>query len=206
LKHLALLGVQRKSRIAESSFLYFAGNNLIKFRTPPVSPPQHDFLPGLRRVCSMEFGQHPISSPDGLAVPLLSSAAATSNAELSILPQSTIYNWSCGHFSRPLLIGSDDNEEANARREERERLALDYIAKCQRSCMWTYISLHYILLVGFLDYLSVIFWLFTLGIAACKMTNQIASWDTRFELGTKTALLLPFSPIVVAADENEQIR
>jgi hypothetical protein len=64
----------------------------------------------------------------------------------------------------------------------------------------------------FVNYLSVIcdgshfplFWL--VGIAACKMTSQIASWDTRFELGTKSALLLPFSPIVVAADENEQIR
>jgi len=44
------------------------------------------------------------------------------------------------------------------------------------------------------------------GIAACKMTSQIASWDTRFDSGTKAALLLPFSPIVIAADENEQIR
>nr|CAB3459136.1 unnamed protein product [Digitaria exilis] len=42
--------------------------------------------------------------------------------------------------------------------------------------------------------------------SACKMTSQIASWDTRFESGTKATLLLPFSPIVVAADENEQIR
>jgi len=61
------------------------------------------------------------------------------------------------------------------------------------------------LLVSLIIYL-LFFWLFTLGIAACKMTSQIASWDTRFELGTKAALLLPFSPIVVAADENEQIR
>jgi len=82
----------------------------------------------------MEFRPHPVNSPEGLADPLLSSAAAPSNAELSILPQSTIYNWSCGHFSRPLLTGSDDNEEVNARREERERIALDCIAKCQRSC------------------------------------------------------------------------
>ncbi|KAF2549640.1 hypothetical protein F2Q70_00023759 [Brassica cretica] len=36
--------------------------------------------------------------------------------------------------------------------------------------------------------------------------NPIANWDTRFETGTKTALLHPFSPIVVAADENERIR
>ncbi|CAL4897253.1 unnamed protein product [Urochloa decumbens] len=151
-----------------------SGNFSKAFRTPPVSPPQHDYLPGLRRVCSMEFKPHPMNSPEGLADPLLSSATAPSNAELSILHQSTIYNWSCGHFSRPLLTGSDDNEEANARREEREQIALDCIAKCQRS--------------------------------SCKMTSQIASWDTRFELGTKAALLLPFSPIVIAADENEQIR
>ncbi|KAK8450235.1 hypothetical protein SEVIR_7G338000v4 [Setaria viridis] len=151
-----------------------SGNFSIAFRTPPVSPPQHDYLTGLRRVCSMEFKPHPMNSPEGLAGPLLSSVAAPSNAELSILPQSTIYNWSCGHFSRPLLTGSDDNEEANARREEREQIALGCIAKCQRS--------------------------------SCKMTSQIASWDTRFETGTKAALLLPFSPIVIAADENEQIR
>jgi len=149
-----------------------SGSISMKFMTPPVSPPQHDYLIGLRRVCSMEFGQHPINSPDGLADRLLSSAAGLSNREP--LPQLIIYNWSCGHFSRPLLTVSDDNEETNARREEKERIALDYITKCQRS--------------------------------SCKMTSQIASWDTRFELGTKAALLLPFSPIVVAADESEQIR
>lgn len=116
-------------------FQYFAGNFLKAFRTPPVSPPQHDYLTGLRRVCSMEFRPHPVNSPEGLADPLLSSAAAPSNGELSIIPQSTIYNWSCGHFSMPLLTDSEDNEEVNARREERERIALDCIAKCQRSCM-----------------------------------------------------------------------
>lgn len=125
-------------------FQYFAGSFSVAFRTPPVSPPQHDYLTGLRRVCSMEFKSHHMNSPEGLADPLLSSAAAPSNAELSILPQSTIYNWSCGHFSKPLLTGSDDNEEANARREEREQTALDCIAKCQRSCTLSlvrYISL-----------------------------------------------------------------
>ncbi|KAL5204746.1 hypothetical protein ABZP36_009617 [Zizania latifolia] len=152
-----------------------SGNFSMAFRTPPVSPPQHDYLTGLRRVCSMEFRPHLLNSPDGLADPLLRTNAAPSNMGLDILPQSTIYRWSCGHFSRPLLTVSDDNEEANARREERERIAMDCIAKCQRS-------------------------------SACKMTSQIASWDTRFELGTKASLLLPFSPIVVAADENEQIR
>ncbi|GJN07180.1 hypothetical protein PR202_ga24985 [Eleusine coracana subsp. coracana] len=114
-----------------------SGNFSMAFRTPPVSPPQHDYLTGLRRVCSMEFRPHLMNSPEGLADPLLSSVAAPSNADLSILPQSIIYNWSCGHFSRPLLTGSDDNEEANARREERERAALDCISKCQRS-LWNY--------------------------------------------------------------------
>lgn len=165
------IGMARSS----SWFDMNSGNFSMSFRTPPVSPPQHDYLTGLRRVCSMEFRPHLLNSPDGLADPLLSSAATPSTSELNILPQSTIYSWSCGHFSRPLLSGSDDNGEVSARREERERTALDCIAKCQRS-------------------------------SACKMTSQIASWDTKFELGTKSALLLPFSPIVVAADENEQIR
>jgi len=112
-----------------------SANFSIAFRMPPVSPPQHDFLTGLRRVCSMEFKSHHMNSPEGLADPLLSSAEAPSNAELSILLQSTIYNWSCGHFSRPLLTDSDDNEEANAIREEGEQIALDCIVKCQHSCM-----------------------------------------------------------------------
>lgn len=43
--------------------------------------------------------------------------------------------------------------------------------------------------------------------AVSKLNNNpIASWDTKFEMGTKTLLLQPFSPIVVAADENERIR
>jgi len=154
----------------------------------------------------MEFKSHPMNSPEGLADPLLSSATAPSNAELSILPQSTIYNWSCGYFSRPLLTGSDDNEEAHARREERGQITLDCIAKCQRSCTWpTLVCITLFLLIFLLIYLFLLL-LWGLGIAACKMTSQIASWDTRFDSGTKAALLLPFSPIVIAADENEQIR
>ena len=42
--------------------------------------------------------------------------------------------------------------------------------------------------------------------AVSNLNNRIANWDTKFETGTKTALLQPFSPIVVAADENERIR
>ncbi|XP_034221055.1 regulatory-associated protein of TOR 2 isoform X2 [Prunus dulcis] len=47
---------------------------------------------------------------------------------------------------------------------------------------------------------------FDMNGAVSKLNNQIASWDTKFETGTKTILLEPFSPIVIAADENERIR
>jgi hypothetical protein len=39
--------------------------------------------------------------------------------------------------------------------------------------------------------------------AVTRLTNPIAKWDIK---GTQTVLLQPFSPIVVAADENERIR
>lgn len=152
------------------------GHLPMTFRTPPVSPPRQNFLSGLRRVYSLEFRPQQLGSQDtGLADPLLGSTGSFGTSERSLLPQSSIYNWSCGHFSRPLLTAVDDNEVAMARREQREQIALDGIAKCQHS-------------------------------SVTKLNNQIASWDTRFETGTKATLLLPFSPIVVAADENERIR
>ncbi|KAJ3680905.1 hypothetical protein LUZ60_015394 [Juncus effusus] len=158
-----------------------AGNLSMNFRTPPVSPPQQSYLSGLRRVCSLEFRPHPQSSPPQPSPPQPSQSvhSSRSNSEATttnqILPESNVYNWSCGHFSRPLLTGSDENEEGAVRREERERCVMDCVKRCQHSC-------------------------------ASKLNNQIASWDTRFETGTKATLLLPFSPVVVAADENEQIR
>jgi hypothetical protein len=39
--------------------------------------------------------------------------------------------------------------------------------------------------------------------AVSRLTNPIAKWDIK---GTQAVLLQPFSPIVVAADENECIR
>jgi regulator-associated protein of mTOR len=42
--------------------------------------------------------------------------------------------------------------------------------------------------------------------AGSNLKKRTAYLDTKFETGTKTALLQPFSPIVVAADENERIR
>ena len=85
---------------------------------------------------SLEFRPHLMNSPDsGLADPLLATAGPSGASERSFLPQSTIYNWSCGHFSKPLLTATDDSEEIIARREEREKLALDRIAKCQHSGM-----------------------------------------------------------------------
>ncbi|KAK8490165.1 hypothetical protein V6N11_043378 [Hibiscus sabdariffa] len=159
-----------------SSWFDMNGGHLpLTFRTPPVSPPRQSLLTGMRRVCSLEFRPHLMNSPDsGLADPHLGSSGVS---ERSLLPQSTIYNFSCGHFSKPLLTASDDSEELLTRREERERFALEHIVKCQHS-----------------------------SVSKLNNNSQIASWDTRFETGTRTALLQPFSPIVIAADENERIR
>ncbi|XP_010553141.1 PREDICTED: regulatory-associated protein of TOR 1 isoform X2 [Tarenaya hassleriana] len=167
--HTPLAGLTRSS----SWFDMHAGHLPLTFRTPPVSPPRTSYLAGLRRVCSLEFRPHLMGSPDsGLADPLLGA----SGSERSLLPQSTIYNWSCGHFSKPLLGGADDSEMIATRREEKEKFALEHIAKCQHSSI-------------------------------SKLNNNpIANWDTKFETGTKTTLLHPFSPIVIAADESERIR
>ncbi|KAF8397000.1 hypothetical protein HHK36_018638 [Tetracentron sinense] len=168
----SLAGVARSS----SWFNMNAGHLPPTFRTPPVSPPRQNYLTGMRRVSSLEFRAHPPNSLDsGLADPLLGSGGSSGVSERSLLPQSTIYNWSCGHFSRQLLNAADDNEEILTRREEREKIALDRIPKCQHS-------------------------------SVTKLNNQIASWDTKFETGTKTALMQPFSPVVIAADETERIR
>ncbi|XP_019254811.1 PREDICTED: regulatory-associated protein of TOR 1-like isoform X4 [Nicotiana attenuata] len=151
------------------------GHLPLTFRTPPVSPPRSSYLTGMRRVYSLDFRPHLMSSPDsGLADPLLGSGGSSGASECSFLPQSTIYNWSCGHFSKPLLTAADDSEEIIAKREVKEKLALDLIAKCQHC-------------------------------SVSRLHNQIASWDTKFESGTKTALLQPFSSIVVASDERELI-
>ncbi|XP_050383493.1 regulatory-associated protein of TOR 1 [Argentina anserina] len=161
--------------LARSSSWFDMNGGHLPFRTPPVSPPRQNYLTGMRRVCSLEFRPHLMSPDSGLADPLLGSGGTSGASERSFLPQSTIYNWSCGHFSKPLLIVADDSKEILTRREERENFAMEHIAKCRHSSI-------------------------------SKLNNQIASWDTRFETGTKTILLEPFSPIVIAADENERIR
>lgn len=65
---------------------------------------------------------------------------------------------------------------------------------------------HVSLLVLLSIWVDLTFYMYMHVSANSKLGNQIASWDTKFETGTKAALLLPFSPIVVAADENERIR
>ncbi|ESW12142.1 hypothetical protein PHAVU_008G087800 [Phaseolus vulgaris] len=165
----ALAGLARSS----SWFDMNGGHLPLTFRTPPVSPPRPSYITGMRRVCSLEFRPHLMNSPDsGLADPLLGSGGAAGTSDRSFLPQSTIYSWGCGHFSKPLLSPADDSEEVSGRREEKEKLALEHIAKCQHSDV-------------------------------SRLTNPIAKWDIK---GTQTALLQPFSPIVIAADENERIR
>lgn len=126
----SLAGLARSS----SWFDMNGGHLPLTFRTPPVSPPRPSYLTGMRRVYSLEFRPHLMNSPDsGLADPLLGTAGPSGASERSFLPQSTIYNWSCGHFSKPLLTAADDSDDIIARREEREKLALDNIAKCQHS-------------------------------------------------------------------------
>lgn len=113
------------------------GHLPLTFRTPPVSPPRTSYIAGMRRVCSLEFRPHLMTSPDtGLANPLLGSGGATGTFDRSLLPQSNIYNWSCGHFSKPLLTAADDSEEVLAKREEREKFALEHIVKCQHSGLY----------------------------------------------------------------------
>ncbi|XP_057866862.1 regulatory-associated protein of TOR 1 isoform X1 [Cryptomeria japonica] len=104
----------------------------ITFRTPPASPPTRTQL--MRRVCSLEFSPHMRTASDaGLADSILAQSVTASTSERGLVPQSTIYSWSCGHFSRPLLSPANDDEESLARREERESMTLDRIAKCQHS-------------------------------------------------------------------------
>jgi len=76
---------------------------------------------------------HPVEMlVSGLSAVNLESAAASSP-----LPESTFYIWSCGHFSRPLLEPvHDDDEENLARRERRERKAINGIAMCRHSSEW----------------------------------------------------------------------
>ncbi|KAF5762688.1 putative transcription factor WD40-like family [Helianthus annuus] len=166
----SLAGLARSS----SWFDMNGGHLPLTFRTPPVSPPKPSYLTGMRRVCSLEFRPHLMDS--GLADPLLGSPGVSgSSSDRSFLPQSTIYNWSCSHFSKPLLTATDGADEIAIKREERENLALNHITKCQRA-------------------------------SGSNLHNPIARWDTKFETGAKTALLQPFSPIVVAAEEGECIR
>lgn len=52
--------------------------------------------------------------------------------EAGVLPRSTLFGWSCGHFSRPLLEPSyEEEEEGMQRRAARERMALEGISTCQ---------------------------------------------------------------------------
>lgn len=45
-----------------------------------------------------------------------------------------------------------------------------------------------------------------MGAGVSKISDQIASWDTGSEIGTKAVLLHPFKPLICIADEKEAIR
>ncbi len=70
------------------------------------------------------------------AAEMLTFGLSTLNLDSSApaaLPLSTLYNWSCCHFSRPLLEPALDEDVIIARRQEKEHLALAGIAKCHHS-------------------------------------------------------------------------
>lgn len=70
-------------------------------------------------------------------VPSTGNGNGNGNANTGLLPESTFYRWSCGHFSRPLLEPfHDDDDENLARRERREREALNGIATWEHSSEW----------------------------------------------------------------------
>ncbi|KAI6673273.1 hypothetical protein NL676_001179 [Syzygium grande] len=93
----------------------------LTFRSPPVSPRRPSYLAGMRRVFSLESRPYLLSSVEsGLADVVLASGGTTEAPEHSFLLQSTIYNWSCRHFSKPILTAAEDCEETSARREEGE--------------------------------------------------------------------------------------
>lgn len=157
-----------------------SGNITVTFRTPPASPPTGQSVlagNGMRRVCSLEFSPHMRTTADtGLADTALVGGGPSPLLESIAVPSSNLYRWSCGHFSRPLLEPShDDDEETSTRREERERLSLDGIVKCQHSNV-------------------------------SRVSDQIASWDINPVTSVGSVLLHPFLPIVVAADHKEVIR
>lgn len=45
-----------------------------------------------------------------------------------------------------------------------------------------------------------------MGTGVSKVSDQIASWDTGSEMGTKAVLLHPFRSLVCFADDKETIR
>eukprot|EP01018_Ginkgo_biloba_P027833 Gb_27558 [translate_table: standard] len=155
-----------------------SGNLPITFRTPPPSPPtRQTYLTPMRRVISLEFSPHLHGAADaGLIDSSLPSGPLSTAPEGGLLRQSTLYNWSCGHFSRPILVPTqeDDEDETLARREKREEMALDGIDKCRHSSV--------------------------------SKVNKETSWDTCCEAITKAALLHPFFPLVIVADEKETVR
>lgn len=132
--HLSLYPVML-SKLFFSFELHFTAQIPPVFRTPPVSPPRSSPLTRIRRVCSLDLSPHLMTYKDsGFADPILGSSEASEVSENSFPPQSIVYNWSCAHFSKPLLTAPDDNEDMMTTREKREKISLGHIARCQHSC------------------------------------------------------------------------
>lgn len=88
----------------------------------------HASTPGLNTLTSG------LADAAGMLTSGISAVTLEAGSSGPQLPESTIYKWSCGHFSRPLLeLSHDDEEEILARRDIREKEALNGIARCQHS-------------------------------------------------------------------------
>ena len=161
----------------------------------------------MRRVCSLEFSPHMRKSSDsGLADTVLVGGGPFGSVSL---PSSNLYRWSCCHFSRPLLEPSHDDhdEEAAARKVERERMAIDGISKCQHSsesktCLFAFI---FAILVDGDPGLNIYSYQLYLT-DVTRVSEQIASWDIDCQNSVQAVLLHPFLPLVLSFDENEIIR
>ncbi|KAJ0743284.1 putative regulatory associated protein of TOR [Helianthus annuus] len=135
----------------------------------------------------------------GLADPILHDHHASPDPIL--LPKSTIYNRSCTRFSKPFLT-TDDTEDFPATRNERIKVALQRINKCQRYCQSTIPSHRYIIYKPLYIYIYMLIICASITISAgCNLHNAIAWWDTHFQTGAETVLLHPFSPILIASDD-----
>lgn len=112
----------------------------LDFTSPTIAAAQAAASRGMRVTGDIVSTTAPVRNASTSSLQGLAEAGSASNVEVSetegplesMIPKSTLYSWSCGHFSRPLLEPPFD-DEAEFQKEERERRALEGISMCQHS-------------------------------------------------------------------------